>query len=186
MFPLDSNECYNTFMNEKVMTATDVLEIVTILEQAGVDVWLDGGWAIDALVKKQTRQHEDLDVVVDINKVETIRQKLGQRGFKVSEDELPTRLAMEDINGRVIDFHTVTFDKEGGGIQKLQNGRAYRYPPEGFAGIGEVGGQKAKCLTAEVLAECHYGYQPDDKDRHNMQVLNQYFGIELKKPYLND
>ena len=166
------------------MTAADVLEIVTVIEQAGIDVWLDGGWAIDALVRKHTRQHEDLDVVVALNKVETIKQVLGERGFKVTEDELPTRLAMRNTKGHNVDFHTVTFDKGGGGIQKLQDGRSYRYPPEGFAGIGEVGGQKVKCITAEVQAECHYGYQPDDKDRHDMQVLNQCFGIELKEPYV--
>ena len=170
-------------MNKKVMEAIDVLEIVATLEQAGIDLWLDGGWAIDALVGKRTRQHEDLDVVVDLNEVETIKQELGARGFEVTGDELPTRLAMKDAKGRNIDFHTVTFDEEGGGVQRLQNGGSYRYPPEGFGGIGEVGGQKVKCLTAEVQAECHYGYQPDNKDRHDMQVLNRYLGIELKEPY---
>lgn len=186
MFPLDCSQCYNASMNEKVTTAADVLEIVAILEGVGVDVWLDGGWAVDALARRQTRQHEDLDVVVDLNRVETIERILGERGFTVSEDELPTRLAMEDAKGRTIDFHTVTFDEEGGGIQKLQRDRSYRYPPQGFAGMGEVGGQRVKCLTAEVLAECHYGYEPADKDRHNMQVLNQCFGIELKGPYSGD
>jgi lincosamide nucleotidyltransferase A/C/D/E len=173
-------------MNGEVMTAADVLEIVASLEKAGIEVWLDGGWAIDALVGRQTRQHEDLDVVVDIDQVEAIKRELGGRGFEVTEDELPTRLAMKDTRGRSIDFHTVTFDKEGGGIQKLQNGRSYRYPPEGFARTGEVGGQRVKCLTAEVQAECHYGYQPDDKDRHDMQVLSRYCGIKLKEPYVQD
>jgi len=171
-------------MNAEVVAATDVLEIVAVLEQAGIDVWLDGGWAIDALVRKQTRQHEDLDVVVDLNKVDTIKQELGKRGFEVTEDELPTRLAMKDTKGRSIDFHTVTFDEGGGGIQKLLDGWSYRYPPEGFMGTGEVGGRRVKCLTAEVQAQCHYGYQPDDKDRHDMKVLNRYFGIELKEPYI--
>jgi lincosamide nucleotidyltransferase A/C/D/E len=173
-------------MNEKVVTAADVLEIVAVLEGACVDVWLDGGWAVDALARRQTRQHEDLDVVVDLNSVETLKHVLEVRGFTVSEDELPTRLAMEDAEGRTIDFHTVTFDAEGGGVQRLQNSRSYRYPPEGFAGVGEVGGQRVKCLTAEVLADCHYGYEPDDKDRHNMQVLNRCLGIELRQPYSSD
>lgn len=69
-------------MNEEVMIVTDVLEIVTSLEQAGIDVWLDGGWATDALVRKQTRKHEDPDLVVDLNKVETIKQELGERGLE--------------------------------------------------------------------------------------------------------
>ena len=168
------------------MTAADVLEVVAVLEGAGVGVWLDGGWAVDALVRKQTREHADLDVVVDLTGMEAVRHALGAMGFTVSEDELPTRLAMTDARGRSIDFHTVTFDEEGGGVQRLQSGSSYRYPPEGFTGAGEVGGRRVKCLTAEVVADCHYGYQPDDKDRHNMRVLSRCLGIELRAPYVDD
>ena len=32
------------------MQSTDLLQIVTWLETAGVAVWLDGGWGMDALV----------------------------------------------------------------------------------------------------------------------------------------
>ena len=53
--------------NEKVITGAGVVEIIGNLQQAGIDVWLDGGWGVDALIRKQTRQHEDLDVVVDLN-----------------------------------------------------------------------------------------------------------------------
>ncbi|MDD4876492.1 MAG: hypothetical protein PHQ86_05115 [Dehalococcoidales bacterium] len=171
-------------MQNGIMTALSVNEIITILKKTDVEVWLDGGWAVDALFKKQTREHEDLDVVVNINQIPIIKQSLSSKCFKVTEDELPTRLVMTDTKNRRIDFHTVTFDNEGGGIQKLQDGRTYRYPPHGFIGFGEVGGQKVKCLTAEVQAECHYGYQPDDKDRHDMRILNRYFGIVLKNPYI--
>ena len=172
-----------TSMDEKVMTGSDVIEIVVALQQAGVNVWLDGGWAVDALVGKQTRQHGDLDVVVDLHRVETIKKELGRQGFIVAEDELPTRFVLKDAAGRQIDFHTVTFDSEGGGIQKLQNGNTYRYPPKGFTGIGKVNGQELKCLTAEVQAECHYGYEPDDKDIHDMRLLHESLGIRLWKPY---
>lgn len=166
------------------MIGSDVIEIINALQQAGVDVWLDGGWAVDALVGKQTRQHDDLDVVVELKKVETIKEELGKQGFVIAEDELPTRFVLKDAKGRQIDFHTVTFDEEGGGIQRLQNGNTYRYPPEGFTGTGKVDGHELRCLTAEVQAECHYGYEPDDKDTHDMQLLHQVFGIRLWKPYL--
>jgi lincosamide nucleotidyltransferase A/C/D/E len=171
-------------MSERVMTASDVLEIIETLEQAGVDVWLDGGWAVDALIGTQTRVHDDLDVVVALDTVEAIQQTLGEQGFAVTDDELPTRFVMIDVRGREIDFHTVTFDDEGGGVQELQNGNSYRYSPEGFNSTGEINGRKLRCLTAEVQAECHYGYEPDDKDRHDMNLLHEHFGIKLYKPYL--
>ena len=46
-----------------MMLAHDVLEIVAGLDAAGVRVWLDGGWGVDALIRHQTRDHEDLDLV---------------------------------------------------------------------------------------------------------------------------
>jgi lincosamide nucleotidyltransferase A/C/D/E len=49
-----------------MMTADDVLEVIDALEGAGVSVWIDGGWGIDALVGEQTRPHDDLDVVIRI------------------------------------------------------------------------------------------------------------------------
>jgi len=166
------------------MTAADVAEIMDILENAGIDVWLDGGWAIDALLGKQTRPHEDLDVVVALSQIDKIKSELATEGFSVTEDELPTRLVLKDTRGRQIDFHTVTFDSEGGGVQVLQNGRSYRYPPQGFTAMGEVNGRRMKCLSAEVQAECHYGYEPDEKDWHDMKILRQHFGIKIYSPYL--
>jgi hypothetical protein len=41
------------------MTAADVLEVLGILEEAGVGVWLDGGWAIDAS-RRTDGNHDDL------------------------------------------------------------------------------------------------------------------------------
>jgi lincosamide nucleotidyltransferase A/C/D/E len=171
-------------MQEAMMTRSDVVEIIDALRQSGVAVWLDGGWAVDALIGKQTREHEDLDVVVALDDVKLIKQALGKKGFVIAEDELPTRFVLKDSTGRQIDFHTVTFDEEGGGIQKLQNGNTYRYPPEGFNAVGIVNDREMKCLAAEVQAECHYGYQPDEKDIHDMQLLNEHFKIKLYPPYM--
>lgn len=165
------------------MSGNDVLEILKILNSAAIDVWIDGGWGIDALVTRQTRVHSDLDVVAPLNKVDELKEVLGKIGFSVCEDELPARLVMKDDTHRQIDFHTVTFDEESGGIQKLQDGTSYRYPPEGFNAIGVINGKKVKCVTPEVQAECHYGYQPDDNDKHDMKLLHEYFGIPLTEPY---
>ncbi|HEV8651819.1 MAG TPA: hypothetical protein VG276_21080, partial [Actinomycetes bacterium] len=43
------------------MGPDDVLEIVGRLERAGVAVWLDDGWGVDALLGAQHRPHRDVD-----------------------------------------------------------------------------------------------------------------------------
>src|SRR4051812_46761814 len=45
-----------------LMTAADVVELVRVLRVHNVDVVLDGGWGVDALLERQTRPHADLDI----------------------------------------------------------------------------------------------------------------------------
>ncbi|MFG1861146.1 nucleotidyltransferase domain-containing protein [Microbispora bryophytorum] len=47
------------------MDAEAVCGIYDYLAERGVRIWIDGGWCVDALLGRQTRQHPDLDVAVD-------------------------------------------------------------------------------------------------------------------------
>lgn len=165
------------------MDARDVAHVVRTLEGVGVPVWLDGGWGIDALVGRATRTHDDVDVAVPLDAADAAHEALVAEGFRMRLDERPTRFVMDDARGRSIDFHTITFDEGGGGVQALPAGTVFRYPPEGFAGHGIIDGQHVRCLTPEVQALCHLGYEPDGKDYHDMGVLRDFFGIELPAPY---
>ena len=165
------------------MQAQDVVQIVTWLETAGIPVWLDGGWGVDALVGRQTRPHDDLDVVIALQHVEPAQQILGAFRLALTVDELPTRFVLCDDHERRIDFHPVTFDTEGGGVQHLQDGSRFRYPPEGFGGAGSIDGRVVRCLTAEVQMLCHTGYVPDDNDEHDVHLLHTQFGLALPPGY---
>lgn len=168
-----------------MLRAADVLHILDLLA-AGVDVWLDGGWGIDALVGEETRPHDDLDLVIALADAEAARAALGRAGFAVVEDESPTRFVVADADDRRIDFHPVTFDAGGGGIQRLQDGSAFRYPPEGFGATGRVGGRAVRCLAATTQLLCHLGYEPDENDRRDMRLLRDRCGLTLPPPYDTD
>jgi aminoglycoside-2''-adenylyltransferase len=43
----------------------DVIEVLETLDRRGIHVWIDGGWGVDALIGKQTREHLDLELAVD-------------------------------------------------------------------------------------------------------------------------
>jgi lincosamide nucleotidyltransferase A/C/D/E len=166
-----------------MMTGEDVAIVMARLIESGIEAWLDGGWGVDALLGKQTRDHEDLDLVVELGRVDSIQEALKDLGYGITEDERPTRLALATPGGRQIDLHTVVFDGGGGGVQRLQDGRTYRYPPEGFGARGTVAGKELPCLTAEVQLQCHTGYTPTDIDRHDVRLLTERFDLPIPKAY---
>lgn len=166
------------------MALSDVLENASRLEAAGVGFWIDGGWGVDALLGRQTREHDDLDLVIDIAQSDSAKRGLSAGGFSLGEDEFPTRFVMADMSGRKIDFHPVTFQDDGSGIQQLQqSGSFYRYPSEGFGATGRLGGRRLRCISAKVQMECHLGYEPDEKDVHDVKLLHRELGVPLPREY---
>ena len=166
-----------------MMQTLDVLEIVEALNSASMRVWLDGGWGVDALIGRQTRDHDDLDLVLALSEANVAQRTLVALDFTITENEATACFVAHDGRGRRVDVHTVAFDKEGGGLQQLEDGASWRYPPEGFSGSGRVGGRTVACLTAEVQILCHTCYEPDETDHRDMRLLADSYGLALPAPY---
>jgi lincosamide nucleotidyltransferase A/C/D/E len=49
-------------MRDPVMDGDEVVRLMQVFDGQGLDVVVDGGWGVDALLGKQTRQHNDLDI----------------------------------------------------------------------------------------------------------------------------
>jgi len=159
-----------------------VLELLAELAAAGVSASVDGGWGVDALLGRETRAHEDLDLVVALADEPAIRAALSRSGFALHEDQLPVRFVLRNAAGEQIDFHTVTFDAEGGGLQPQPGGGSFRYPPEGFV-RGEIAGRSVACISAAVQLRCHQGYQPSEKDARDMLALCERFAFRVPRGY---
>jgi lincosamide nucleotidyltransferase A/C/D/E len=164
------------------MTAERALEILDALLSHGVTASVDGGWGVDALVGRQTRPHEDLDLVVALGDVAAIKSALHPFGFSIAEDHLPVRFVMRDANGSQLDFHTVTFDEQGGGVQPQPGGGSFRYPPEGFV-RGHIAGREVRCISAQVQVLCHLGYEPGPNDAHDVLLLCRQFNLKVPSSY---
>ena len=165
-------------------SAADALGLLDLLAAADVEVWIDGGWGIDALVGEQTREHDDLDVVVRIEQLDAARAALEREGLSVTVDWLPTRCKLEDGRGRGVDLHPVVFRDDGSAWQHpLGDDAPYEYPRDGLAGRGRIGGREVRCLSAELQLRHHLGYEPGANDRHDMVLLRDRLGLELSPPY---
>jgi lincosamide nucleotidyltransferase A/C/D/E len=163
------------------MTAERVLELLTVLRGSGVNATVDGGWGVDALLGRETRRHDDLDLVVALDDVPRIYEALVPLGFALHENHLPVRFVLRH-NGEQLDFHTVTFDPEGGGVQPQPGGGSFRYAPEGFVS-GAVNGVAVRCISAAVQLLCHLGYEPTRKDAHDVLALCRAFSLPVPEPY---
>ena len=98
------------------MTSGDVLAVMDALSAAGCRAWLDGGWAVDAIIGEETRKHDDLDLVGELGAVEAVRQALASPGYRLETDERPVRVVFVGASDRSVDLHTVVFDQGGGGV----------------------------------------------------------------------
>lgn len=69
------------------MTAPDVISLYRELRTSGIEIWIDGGWSVDALLGKQLRNHKDLDIAVEWKNVPLLREVLAFREYiQVRED----------------------------------------------------------------------------------------------------
>jgi lincosamide nucleotidyltransferase A/C/D/E len=166
--------------NPPEMTASALVELLRVLEAAGLEAWLDGGWGVDALLGRQTRPHKDVDLIVRLVDVPRLCEMLGQRGFAVREGAPPSCFVLADGAGLAVDVHPVTFDRNGNGVYRMEDGGDWVYPAEGFGGQGAVAGAAVRCLTPAAQVLCHaQGYTPAAKDLRDMKHLRARFGVEL-------
>jgi lincosamide nucleotidyltransferase A/C/D/E len=158
------------------MPAEEAVAIVDALESAGIDVWLDGGWGVDALLERQTRPHDDLDVVVALDDVPRLRELLARRGYEMLGGEPPMSFELVDPQGRQVDVHPVTWEPNGDGLYRMREGGTWPYPARGFDGRGRVAGREVHCLTSEVQVITHAGYELEESDLHDLAALERAFG----------
>jgi predicted nucleotidyltransferase len=70
-------------MTDKLSEQLDALRRVSrLLEHAGIDYWLFGGWAVDFYVGSVTRAHDDVDLFVWLQDVPQIADLLQRDGWR--------------------------------------------------------------------------------------------------------
>jgi lincosamide nucleotidyltransferase A/C/D/E len=161
--------------------AEDVVEVVAFLEGLGVEVWLDGGWGVDALLGRQTRPHGDLDVVVPLGDVTRVQAALLRRGYLLVRGGAPLSFKMADGGGRQVDVHSVSFNRSGEGLFEMENGDEWLCPAAGFEGVGEVFGRGVTCLSpdARVQRLWRSGYELDQVHIDDLTALSERFGTPV-------
>jgi len=162
------------------MTPEALVDLLRLFETAGIEVWLDGGWAVDALLGAQTRPHKDVDIILRVADLPKLREILANRGFQIRDGGTESNFVLADSSGLEVDVHAIVFDRDGNGVYRMGNGSDWIFPAAGFSGRGVVQGVSVRCLSPEVQVLCHaHGYVPTEKDLLDMELLQARFGVEL-------
>lgn len=169
----------NPLQQKPLATAADVITLHVELDRAGVEIWLDGGWAGDALLGEQTRSHEDVDLVIRQGDVPRLREMLEAKGYKDVErdDTSAWNFVLGDDHGHLVDVHAVVFDAEGNGLYGPPD-RGVMYPAGSLTGVGRVGGLTVRCVSAEYLVKFHTGYKLREVDYKDVSALCARFDID--------
>jgi lincosamide nucleotidyltransferase A/C/D/E len=161
------------------MTAKDVIELIELLRLNLIEVYIDGGWGVDALLGEQTRIHSDLDIAIQHKDVEKVRGLLEAREYQEvpRDDSWECNFVLGDDHWHEIDIHTYTFDSAGNLVFGVE------YPYDSLNGTGSIDGVLVRCITPEWMVKFHTGYPLDENDYHDVKALCQRFGFEMPPEY---
>ncbi|GIP22191.1 nucleotidyltransferase domain-containing protein [Paenibacillus sp. J22TS3] len=157
-------------------------EISTICTTIDCKFWLRGGWAIDFLLGKVTRLHDDIDLVTWIQNREQLECALAEAGY----EQVPVK---EQFRGRQSDFRKDDVDITLGYITNTNDGsiimnglpewvwRDDSLLPQSYM----LNGLSAHVLHPRQLLEekevyKQIGRQPRAKDEDSKNILHRIIG----------
>ncbi len=166
-------------MGGQSMKQDEVLEFLKLCDDNDIQVWIDGGWAVDALLGRQTREHEDLDIALRHTDAEKLREILERQGYKnvPRDDTRDCNFVLGDQRGRLIDFHTFELDKRG------NNTFGVAYESKHLTGSGIIGNKKVRTIEPTWLVKFHTGYAVDENDYHDVKLLCEKFNLIIPDDY---
>jgi lincosamide nucleotidyltransferase A/C/D/E len=170
--------------------ASDVLKIYKLLNDHGIQVWIVGGWGIDALLRKETRLHKDLDVLIEVDNVIRAQHLMEKEGYYLKEiweenqwttdaqgKKIATAFVWHDNDGCEFDAHAFRLDAEGHGIPAWDSAGII-YTKQDLSGIGKIHGVPVQCITAEMQMRRHTGYELPKEHLQDIKLLHKRFSLE--------
>ena len=159
------------------MRADDVLRVLSALEAQGVPFAVAGGWGVDALLERQTRAHDDLDIVIDDyeQEVERAIEVLEALGFhlvatherrawmpklSILHHDAGHRVSLVSLNWKILARDL------GHRVRTKVRGRCSRPAVR----QGSIGGRHVRCLR-DVQFLYHFGIRFGPTLEHDVALL---------------
>jgi lincosamide nucleotidyltransferase A/C/D/E len=161
-----------------------VVQLVRRLEDGGVRCWVLGGWGVDALEGRATREHKDLDVFLALSEHARAWRLLHEDGFRLAYrweenvdvpgdltgDVQPTAYVLQHDDGRELDVHVLD---DGTDPMTVLWGHRIELVPGALDGVGTIGGTAVRCLSAEMQVVAHQGYELPEVQRRDLERVER-------------
>jgi Uncharacterised nucleotidyltransferase len=135
-------------MEERTSQQLSALARVSeLLENAGIDYWLFGGWAVDFYAGSVTRPHDDLDVAVwldDLPRIADLLHRDGWRHAPLADEDGGTGYERGAVR---LELTYLVRDSDGRVFTPLRDGRA-AWSREALASdVGELRGVRSRLVA---------------------------------------
>jgi lincosamide nucleotidyltransferase A/C/D/E len=167
------------------MEEEDVIGFYCELKNLDIKIWIDGGWAVDALLGKQARPHKDLDIVIQKKDIPALMMLLKAQEYKEIKLDIaqPHNFVLADDYRHEIDVHVIALNDNGDGMYgPIENGVVF--PAASLTGKGKIGNLQVNCISPEYVVKFHSGYELKEKDCQDIFAICKKFNLEIPNAYL--
>lgn len=160
---------------KNVITDKDsFLMLLDLLYELNIKYWVDGGWGIDVLIGKQTRDHRDVDIDFDAGDELMLITKLEAIGYEITTDWRPSRVELFHPKYGFIDIHPLEISESGAARQANPEGGWYLFEAKWFS-TAEFEGRTIPCISVEAQRLFHSGYELREIDKVDLTNLDIAF-----------
>lgn len=164
-------------MIKETVSLEDLLKVLDLMDNIKMKYWLDGGWGVDILAGKQTREHRDIDINFDSQYSEVLLQILKENGFEIVTDLRPVRIELHHTELGYLDIHPFVLNEDGTAKQADFNGGWYEFEAD-FFGSAMFKGRTIPCISVKGQKIFHTGYELREVDKHDIEIINEMMNVK--------
>jgi hypothetical protein len=162
-------------------------EFASLAGECGVEWWLRGGWALDFLLGRVTRAHEDIDLFIWAADAAKLLPRLKDKGYQEIGGPPPEQQRNLVKNGE--EFHMTLIEENELGVVTA-GGRWANVPwPKGMLDgpIGQIGDIRCRLISPEAQlwakeeAPHALSHAPRDQDHADIALLRQALAAETRR-----
>ena len=161
-------------VKQEIASKKSLIMILDLLEHLKIRYWVDGGWGIDVLIGKQTREHRDVDIDFDAEFEPQLLMRLEEIGYRITTDWRPSRVELYHPDHGYIDIHPFVITETGAIKQAKPEGGWYHFESGWFC-EAVFEGRTIPCISVEGQRIFHSGYELRAVDLTDLGRLAEVF-----------